>query len=124
MTSRKVIMIEAHKIAKGLVGFTGDYNLALSQALKEIWKKDRLGQQIYTGPSYVWDKDGSLGVPEWVIKRNLSDFGYESIMQALIKIEVERKSEKATLLNFKTDFGDFKVWSPKSVLRGYRRNLK
>lgn len=46
MTSRKVIMIEAHKIARGLVGFTGDYNLALSQALQisEILKSGRQSQ--------------------------------------------------------------------------------
>lgn len=131
--SKKSIMKQAHKLAKTLVEKVGDYMIALKLALKKIWAMVKAGRKRmtqralrnayyemirrpYNGPKFFWI-DG-MGVPEWLMQKNLSQAEYDGARQAY-DIHVRRETEKASLLRFETNFGYIDMWAPKSVIKGF-----
>ncbi|MHA3065670.1 hypothetical protein [Lacticaseibacillus saniviri] len=130
MTKRS-LMKAAHEMAHQMVQDFGLYTLALSAALKEIWRqvklynKTRFGQDaIMTATMRITMGDAMylptdvFGVPFWIIEKNLSE-GEGYAAKNADSVSVERETEKAALLNFKTAYGIVSMWAPKSVLKGF-----
>lgn len=128
--TKKQMMVSAHKIAKQIVKFVGDYMVALSLALKEVWRqvktynKKRFGAEaIYsaaarlTYPKVEAKKDQNVdGVPAWIIRKNLSQNEAYAVLNECSGSTVIRETEKAVLVSFDTEYGKIEMWSPKSVL--------
>lgn len=131
--TKKALMTAAHKLAQKLVVKTDNYMIALKFALKQIWAMAKAGRKRmsesafnhaiyelthkpYNGPAFFWS--GKQGVPEWLMKKNLSQAEYDGAHQAY-SVYASRKTAKAVLVNFDTDFGKITMWAPKSVVKGF-----
>lgn len=131
--TKKALMTAAHKLASKLVAKTGNYAIALKFALKQIWAMVKNGRKRmsessfnhavyelthkpYNGPKFFWS--GKQGVPEWLMKKNLSQAEYDGAHQAY-SVYASRETAKAVLVNFDTDFGKITMWAPKSVVKGF-----
>nr|DAV65121.1 MAG TPA: hypothetical protein [Caudoviricetes sp.] len=133
--SKKSLMKQAHKLAKELVEKVGNYMIALKLALKKIWAMVKAGRKRmsdsafknavyelihqkkeYNGPEFFWL--GSKGLPLWLMDNNLDQSEMQGAMLAY-NIYAERYTEKAALIVFETDFGNIKMWAPKSVIKGF-----
>lgn len=124
---KATLMKSAHKIAKEIVDEYGDYQIALSFALKEVWRqvktydKKRFGDVAIMSAAFklMTPKQNKnrnyFGVPDWILSENLSNEEY-SAMQYATSMSVERETLKAELVSFDTDFGNITTWVPKSVL--------
>ena len=130
MTKRNM-MKYAHKIAKELVKDTKNYQMALSLALKEIWRQvklynkkrftqyslatayDRIRQPQMSGKG---QQDDVYGVPAWVINNNLDSDESYAVLNECEGMSVVRETEKAQLVEFVTNYGKVTMWTPKSVL--------
>lgn len=124
---KATLMKSAHKIAKEIVDEYGDYQIALSFALKEVWRqvktydKKRFGDVAIMSAAFKLmtpkqDKNRNyFGVPDWILSENLNNEEY-SAMQYATSMSVERETLKAELVSFDTDFGNITTWVPKSVL--------
>src|SRR5690625_2766390 len=130
MTKRNM-MRYAHKIAKGIVGEVGDYQIALSLALKEIWRQvklydkkrftkysiatacDRIKQPQMKG---YGKQEDVFGVPAWIIRKSLSNDEAYAVLNESDNMNVVRETEKAQLVEFFTNYGKVTMWTPKSVL--------
>lgn len=133
MTKRNM-MRYAHQLAKLLVKQTGDYHIALSFALKEIWRQvklydrkrftkysirtayDRIGNPNYRKMVNKKENEHVFGVPAWVIKRNLTPDESYAVLNEANSMTTVRETEKAKLVKFDTNYGFIEVWTPKSVL--------
>jgi len=128
MTKRNM-MKYAHKLAKMLVEKTGDYQIALSFALKEIWrqvkkynKKRFTKYSIATAYDRIVHRDkftaqaDVFGVPAWIIDKNLSRDEAYAVLNETSSMEVVRETAKAKLVKFDTNYGNVTMWTPKSVL--------
>ena len=130
MTKRNM-MRYAHQIAKRIVEKVGDYQIALSLALKEVWRQiklynkkrftkyslqtaaDRLTQPQMSG----YGKQADVyGVPAWIIRKNLNQSEAYAVMNETNSMSVVRETEKAQLVEFTTNHGNVTMWTPKSVL--------
>lgn len=133
--SKKQIMKQAHKIAKKIVKEVGNYMVALKLALKKIWAMAKAGRKRmsdsafkgavyelthkkreYNGPEFFWL--GSKGIPVWLMDNNLDQTELWGA-QLAYNMYAERETEKAALIVFETDFGNIKMWAPKSVIKGF-----
>lgn len=130
MTKRNM-MKYAHQLAKLLVEDTKNYQIALSMALKEIWRQvklydkkrftkysiatayDRLTQPQMSGKTAEVDV---FGVPAWIIRKNLSNDEAYAVLNECDAMAVVRETEKAKLVKFSTNYGNVEMWTPKSVL--------
>jgi len=130
MTKRNM-MKYAHQLAKKLVERTKNYQIALSLALKEVWRQvklynkkrftkyslatayDRLVQPQMTGKNKEADV---FGVPEWIIRKNLDVNEACAVINECDSMSVVRETEKAQLVKFSTNYGYVTMWTPKSVL--------
>jgi len=130
MTKRNM-MRYAHQLARKLVKDTENYQIALSLALKEIWRQvklynkkrftkfsiatayDRLVQPQVSGKG---QQDDVYGVPAWIIRKNLSQEESYAVLNECGGLEVVRETEKAQLVEFITSYGKITMWTPKSVL--------
>ena len=83
---------------------------AFNHAIYELTHKP------YEGPKFFWS--GKQGVPEWLMKKNLSQAEYDGAHQAY-GVYASRETAKAVLVNFDTDFGKITMWAPKSVVKGF-----
>lgn len=127
------LMKKAHEIAKGIVNIVGDYTIALSMSLKEVWRlikkynKKRMGQDatqnaIIRLTTTKEEKRVAQFVhgliPYWIINKNLSNEEAFAVMNYTqsCDVAISRETEKAVLFGFITDFGTVKMWCPKSVL--------
>jgi len=123
---KATLMKSAHRLAKELVPFTENYSIALSFALKEVWRqvklydKKRFGEVAIinaasrmTTPKHA---DDVFGVPDWILSKNLDNDEYYAVTSCANEMNVERETEKAELVSFSTDYGHVTVWVPKSVL--------
>ena len=126
---RSTMFRAAHKLAKSIVDKTENYRMAMSYALKLIWKmaKDyrvrvtdsnirhmayELTHKPYTGPQY---KDG---VPDWIIDQHFNEQESQAIWNNSFNSHVKKETEKAVLIQFDTDYGYLFTWCPKSVYKG------
>lgn len=121
--TKKQMMIQAHKMAKQLVAKTDNYAIALAFALKKVWAMVKAGRKRmsesafngaiydlthkpYNGPKFFWS--GKQGVPEWLMKKNLSQAEYDGAHQAY-----------SVYASRDTDFGKITMWAPKLVVKGF-----
>lgn len=133
--SKKQIMKQAHKIAKKIVKEVGNYMVALKLALRKIWAMVKAGRKRmsdsafkgavyelthkkreYNGLEFFWL--GSKGIPVWLMDNNLDQTELWGA-QLAYNMYAERETEKAALIVFETDFGNIKMWAPKSVIKGF-----
>lgn len=133
MTKRNM-MRYAHQLAKKLVEVTKNYQIALSFALKEIWRQvklydkkrftkysiatafDRIGNSNYRKMFETNANNNVYGVPAWIIKKNLNNDESYAVLNECDAMEVVRETEKAQLVEFVTNYGRITMWTPKSVL--------
>lgn len=127
MTKRNM-MKYAHQLAKLLVEETGDYQIALSFALKEVWRQVKLyDKKRFTKNSimsaYVRlrhprrnNNQNVFGIPTWIIRKNLTNEEAYAVLNECDSMKVVRETEKAQLVEFSTNYGLVKMWTPKSVL--------
>lgn len=127
MTKRNM-MRYAHQLAKLLVEQTGDYQIALSFALKEVWRQVKLyDKKRFTKNSimsaYVRLRQprrksvqNIYGVPAWIINKNLTNEEAYAVLNECEGMTVIRETEKAQLVKFATPYGFVSMWTPKSVL--------
>ena|SRR5699024_12130256 len=128
MTKRNM-MRYAHQLAKLLVERTEDYPMALSIALKEIWRQVNLYDKkrftkysIATAyarlvqPEVESNNNDVHGVPAWIIKKNLNNEQAYAVLNECEKMSVVRETEKAKLVKFNTQYGNIEMWTPKSVM--------
>ena len=126
MTKRNM-MRYAHQLANLLVKETGDYQIALSFALKEVWRQVKLyDKKRFTKNSimsaYVRlrhprrNNQNVFGVPAWIIRKNLTNEEAYAVLNECDSMKVVRETEKAQLVEFSTNYGLVKMWTPKSVL--------
>lgn len=119
-------MKTAHKIAKQIAGAYGNYSIALSFALKYVWRavkqygKKRFGQTAtmnavinLTTKKAPQNVDG---VPAWLIRKNLSQDEAYAVLNENEGSKTVRETEKAKLIRFSTPYGAVEMWAPKSVL--------
>lgn len=122
------MMKAAHSIARESVDEVGDYQIALSIALKEVWRQAKLYGKKRFGDVAVLtasqrlvtpkeDRNANIyGVPTWIIKKNLSQDEASAVLSRTAGMSIVRETEKAQLVRFDTDFGNVEMWTPKSVL--------
>lgn len=123
---KAALMKSAHRLANEIAPEFGNYSIALSFALKEIWRqvkiydKKRFGDvAIYSAAARLTSPqkaDNYYGVPEWILRKNLDQDEYYAVTCESNSMEVRRETEKAELVAFDTDYGFVTVWIPKSVL--------
>ncbi|GAX04050.1 hypothetical protein IWT140_01687 [Secundilactobacillus pentosiphilus] len=134
---KKSLMFKlAHIVARSIVAEVGDYQIAFSLALKDIWgtvkntEKQFDEETVVAGLENILHdaqiKEGqakkgyTFGVPNWVIMKSFDgahgDLRASFIFNGTYEIKVVRETEKAEQINFVTKSGDIKVWCPKSVL--------
>jgi len=132
--TKKNMMRYAHQLAKKLVKETENYQIALSFALKEIWRQvklynkkrftkysiatafDRIGNPNYRKMFDSNTNSDVYGVPAWIIKNNLNNDESYAVLNECDSMSVVRETEKAQLVEFVTNYGKVTMWTPKSVL--------
>jgi len=141
MMSRKMIMINAHRIAKLIVKEIGDYEIALSLALKNVWhaiktwNKKRFTKESLTSaahylttPNYV-RKNIKIatsyyeGIPLWIMENNLLPTQFQILMSNAVSPKISKETEKAIDFEFDTDSGIIYMWCPKSVYKSEYKNI-
>lgn len=125
--TKKTLMKTAHRIAKEIVNFVGDYQIALSFAMKYVWNAAKHGKKRFgdlaminaivklTTPKKT-AKESVDGVPAWIIRKNLDQNEAYAVLNECEGSSVIRETEKAILVKFQTPYGNVEMWSPKSVL--------
>lgn len=122
-------MVNAHRIVKRIVGKYEDYTIALKYALKYVWNmvkkynKKRFGETAIFNAEYnltTSNHDKALwnsvdGVPNWFIEKNLNQQEAFAVESYNCDSEVVRKTEKAQWVEFGTEFGNIRLWVPKSI---------
>ena len=58
----------------------------------------------------------ALRIPDFVLDEKLSQYQKMAVRSSGV-LSIERETEKAILIKAKTDNGELKFWSPKSVIR-------
>lgn len=124
---KAMLMKSAHRIAKEINWKVGNYSIALSIALKEVWRqvkaydKKRFGEVAIisaaarlTAPKV--NNSNVYGIPSWIIRKNLSQEESYAVINQSSSMTVVRETEKAEYVEFDTDFGKVQMWTPKSIL--------
>ena len=127
--TKKHMMVAAHRIAQRIVKEVGNYSIALSLALKEVWRqvktynKKRFGwEAIYSAerrlctPKQQSTNKNVGGVPEWIIRKNLTTEEAFAVINSYPQVTIKKETEKAVLVDFHTDWGHVSMWCPKSVM--------
>ena len=57
-------------------------------------------------------------VQSWFLNKSLSPQEVQAVSSELNTGSIEVETEKAVLLNFKTKYGNVKLWTPKKCLKG------
>lgn len=122
---KSTLMKSAHRIAREIETEYGNYSIALSFALKEVWRQVKLYNKKRFGEMAIISAavrltapkiDSVYGVPTWIIRKNLSQSEYQAVVSVAYDMVVVRETEKAELVKFETEYGDITMWTPKSVL--------
>lgn len=129
--SKKMIMKNAHRIARSINYSVGCYAIAYKVALKYVWNsvktydKRSFGDIAFDNAVAKIEQGISLfghaneyydGIPEWILRKNLDGYDYEAVTGHFNRTETVRETEKAIDFKIVTDFGDVYVWVPKSVI--------
>ena len=122
---KATLMKSAHRLAKEIAPEFGNYSIALSFALKEVWRQVKLYDKKRFGEVAIISAaarlttpkkaDNVFGVPTWILRENLDQDELYAVSLAN-QMEVRRETAKAELVAFDTDYGFVTVWVPKSVL--------
>lgn len=125
---KATLMKSAHRLAHEIVADYGNYSIALSFALKEVWRqvklydKKRFGDvAIITAAQRLTTvkkakRNDIFGVPTWIIEKNLNVNESYAVLNQCNSKSLVRETEKAELVSFDTDFGTIEMWTPKSIL--------
>ena len=129
--SKKMIMKNAHRIAKATNQSIGCYAIAYKVALKYVlesvnkYEKRSFGDMAFDNAVAKIEQGTSLfghqneyyaGIPEWILRKNLDGFDYDAVTGHFNRAETVRETAKAVDFKIVTDFGDVYVWVPKSVI--------
>lgn len=120
--TRKELMISANKIAKEIAPYTNNYSIAMSFALKEVWRqakhynKKRFGDMAIANAAYRLTKAShrNNNIPDWFLIENCSE--QERYVISVSDRHVERQTTKAIDFKFTSDYGVDYLWVPKSIL--------
>lgn len=129
------VMKNAHTVAHEIVRFVGDYQIALSIALKISYKYDN-AQSESKNKRAAWRKVGSVvsfayheltpdyvaGVPTWAIKNDFASTYAGNILHDTFKTEITEETEKAVKIVFylADQFGKYAhvgTWVAKSIMK-------
>lgn len=130
---KTTLMKSAHQIARIIVNQVGDYQIALSMAMKYMWQKasygkKRMGAMAIEYAAYyictpkaeresIAEIDGMGFVPRWIAQNNLSHEEYIAVRDYKTSAYVVKETEKAVDICFNTDMGSVWMWCPKSVIK-------
>lgn len=134
--SKKRLMKNAHKIAKEIVNLVGDYSIAMSFALKFVYKYNKIVKKliaekgisgyfypaIETAARNEFKPESVAGVPAWAIEKDFSGASVQDILFFTIDSQIIKETEKAVQISFDTknpkeNFIDHhKTWVAKSIL--------
>lgn len=129
--SKKMIMKNAHRIAKATNQSIGCYAIAYKIALKYVWAsvkqydKRSFGDMAFDNAVAKIEQGTSLfgnqneyydGIPEWILRKNLDGFDYDAVTGHFNRAETIKETAKAIDFKIVTDFGNVYVWVPKSVI--------
>lgn len=136
--SKKRLMKNAHKVAKEIVSIVGNYSIALSFALKFVYKYNKIVKKLiaekgisgYFYPAIEvaarneFKPESVAGVPTWAIEKDHVGMraSIKDILFFTIETKVIKETEKAIQIVFytknpKENFVDqHKMWVAKSIL--------
>lgn len=125
--TKKTLMKIAHRIAKEIVYKVGDYQIALSMAMKYVWNANKCGKKRFGEMAMlnavvklttrkVSNSDCVGNIPAWIIRKNLDQNEAYAVLNECDGVQTIRETEKAVLVRFNTSYGYVEMWSPKSVL--------
>lgn len=134
--SKKRLMKNAHKVAKEIVSLVGNYSIALSFALKFVYKYNKIVKKLiaekgisgYFYPAIKvaarneFKPESVAGVPAWAIEKDFSRASVQDILFFTIDSQIIKETEKAIQINFDTknpkeNFIDHhQTWVAKSIL--------
>jgi len=141
MMSKRMIFVNAHRIAKLIVSEVGNYMIAFKLALKNVWhaiktwnKKRFTKDSLRSAAEYLTTSNTVRrnmkiatsyyeGIPLWVMQKNLTASEYEAINCDGASPVINKETEKAIDFEFDTDFGVIYMWCPKSVCKPEYANI-
>ena len=121
----KNLFNKAHQLAKAINNKVGNYHIAFSIALKNLWslkkkfnKKVITWRQVLKASVYLTTPKAVkniCGVPAWFINKNLQEEERYAITEAY-GANIKRETAKAVLISFDTPYGYINLWTPKSII--------
>lgn len=103
---RRSIMISAHTIADMISNLVGDYQIAMSIALKFVYacrKSGKSGDRAIELAAYnAFMPESVAGVPAWAIKHDFVPSSADDILFYTINSEITKETEKAVQVDFET----------------------
>lgn len=138
--SKKMIMKNAHRIARSINTSIGCYAISYKVALKYVWKsvktynKRSFGDMAFDNAVAKIEQATSLfndegryfdGIPAWILRKNLNGYDYDAVLSNFLRTEVIRETEKAIDFRIVTELGSTFCWVPKSIIdHNYKETVK
>lgn len=122
---RRTTMISAHNVAKLIVTMVGDYQIAMSIALKFVYKCKKEGNILHATDEArkAFTPKSVAGVPAWAIRKDFGHASADDILFFTINFETIKETDKAVQISFDTKnphengyVDHHKAWVAKSIL--------
>lgn len=122
---RRMRMVSAHNVAKLIVTMVGDYQIAMSIALKFVYKCEKEGNVLHVKDAarQAFVPKSVAGVPAWAIKKDFGRASADDILFFTVNFETIKETEKAIQISFDTKnphengyVDHHKAWVAKSIL--------